>query len=398
MSLAGRLMPFAGGVMPSLTTHGTGPVFRPAWVDVDLDAVRHNTSLLVARAAPAGVMAIVKADGYGHGSVAVSLAALDAGATWLGVALVEEGIELREAGIDTPILLLSEPPPSAAGAVVSAGLVPVVHSRRFVDALAKATADAGAVEPVAVHLKVDTGMHRIGCAPEEALDVARAIRRQRELRFEGLLTHFAVADEPDNDYTAGQIARFRAVRTQLTRAGLRPGTVHAANSAGLLAHPKARYDLVRCGIAIYGIPPSPALAGALPALRPALSLKAKVSFVRRLAAGERLSYGLRYRLEATSTVATVPLGYADGVPRRFGEVGGEVLIGGRRRPIAGTVTMDQLLVDLGEDACSAGDEAVLIGTQGEAEITAAEWAERLGTIPYEVCCAISDRVPRRYLG
>jgi alanine racemase len=384
--------------MPSLTTHGTGPVFRPAWVEVDLDAVRHNTSLLASRAAPAAVMAIVKADGYGHGSVAVALATLEAGATWLGVALVEEGIELREAGIDAPILLLSEPPATASDAVVGAGLTPVVHSRRFADALAKATAGAGAVEPLPVHLKVDTGMHRIGCAPEEALDVARAVAKHRELRLEGLLTHFAVADEPDNDYTAAQIARFRAVRTQLARAGIRPATVHAANSAGLLAHPKARYDMVRCGIAIYGIAPSPALAGALPSLRPALSLKANVSFVRRLAAGERLSYGLRYRLDTTSTVATVPLGYADGVPRRLGEVGGEVLVGGRRRPIAGTVTMDQLLVDLGDDPCAAGDEVVLIGRQGEAEITAAEWAERLGTIPYEVCCAISDRVPRRYFG
>lgn len=383
--------------MPSQTNHSTGPTYRPAWVEVDLDAIRHNTALLAARAAPAGLMAVVKADGYGHGAVAVALAALEVGATWLGVALVEEGVELREAGIDAPVLLLAEPPPAAAEAVVAAALTPVVHTRRYIEALAKATADAGAVESLPVHLKVDTGMHRVGCAPQEALDLARAARRHRELRLEGLLTHFAVADEPANAYTAEQLGRFEAVRAELAQAGIRPPVVHAANSAGLLTQPRSRYDLVRCGIALYGIPPAPALAGLLP-LRPALSLRARASFVRRLAAGERLSYGLRYRLRAPSTVATVPLGYADGVPRRLGEVGGEVLAGGRRRPIAGTVTMDQLLVDLGADAFEAGDEVVLIGRQGDEEITAAQWAERLDTIPYEVCCAIGVRVPRRYLG
>ena len=382
--------------MPSLTSHSTGPVYRPAWVDVDLEAIRHNTALLAARAAPAGLMAVVKADGYGHGSVAVALTALEAGATWLGAAMVEEGIELREAGITAPILLLSEPPPAAAGLVVRTGLTPVVHTRRFVDALAKATADAGVVEPLPVHLKVDTGMHRVGCAPGEALAVAKAVRKHRELHLEGLLTHLAVADEPDNDYTAGQLDCFATVRAELARAGIRPEVVHALNSAGLITRPDARFDLVRCGIALYGIAPSAALSGALP-LRPALSLRARVSFVRRLPAGERLSYGLRYRLAEDATVATVPLGYADGVPRRLGETGGEVLVGGRRRPIAGTVTMDQLLIDLGGDTIAAGDEVVLIGRQGQDEITAAEWAERLGTIPYEICCTIGDRVPRRYL-
>jgi alanine racemase len=382
--------------MPSLTSHSTGPVYRPAWVEIDLDAIRYNTALLAARAAPAALMAVVKADGYGHGSVAVGLAALEAGATWLGAAMVEEGVELREAGIRAPILILSEPPPAAAGTMVRAGLTPVVHTRRFVDALAKATADAGAFEPLPVHLKVDTGMHRVGCGPDEALTVAKSIRKHRELRLEGLLTHFAVADEPDNDYTAGQLERFRTVKAQLASAGIRPEVVHAANSAALMTRPDSRFDLVRCGIALYGIDPSPQLAGVLP-LRPALSLRARVSFVRRLPAGERLSYGLRYRLAQDSTVATVPLGYADGVPRRLGEVGGEVLAGGRPRPIAGTVSMDQLLLDLGDDTVAAGDEVVLIGRQGEAEITAAQWADRLGTIPYEICCAIGDRVPRRYL-
>jgi alanine racemase len=375
--------------------------WRPAWVEVDLNAIRHNVGLLARMVTPAGLMAVVKADGYGHGSVAAAYAAIESGATWLGVALVEEGVELREAGIDVPILLLSQPPVEAARAVVDAGLVPVVHSRRFIDALAKAAADAGAVDPHPVHLKVDTGMHRIGCSPSEALDLAPAVKKHRELHLQGLLTHFAVADEPENPYTARQVAVFEAVRKELGRMGIRPPLVHAANSAGCLTAPDARYDLVRCGISVYGIAPCGALDGRLP-LRPALSLKARVSYVRRLAAGERLSYGLRYELDKPSTVVTVPVGYADGVPRRLGEVGGEVLIGGRRRPIAGTITMDQLLVDVGDgpdaDAVEIGTEVVLLGRQGEEVVTATEWAERLGTIPYEVCCGIGDRVPRRYLG
>jgi len=374
--------------------------YRPAWAEVDLNNIRHNVGLLTRLVAPAGLMAVVKADGYGHGSVASAYAALEAGATWLGVALVEEGVELRDAGIDMPILLLSQPPLEAARAVVDAGLTPVVHSLRFVDALAKAAADAG-VEGQPVHLKVDTGMHRIGCSPSEALDLAPVIRKHRELHLQGLLTHFAVADEPENPYTARQVAIFEAVRKELGRMGIRPPLVHAANSAAVLTAPEARYDLVRCGISIYGIAPAAELDGRLP-FRPALSLKARVSFVRRLVAGERLSYGLRYELDQPSTVVTVPVGYADGVPRRLGQVGGEVLIGGRRKPIAGTVTMDQLLVDLGPgadaDEVEVGTEVVLLGRQGDEEITATEWANKLGTIPYEVCCGIGERVPRRYHG
>jgi alanine racemase len=378
-------------------TRSTRASYRPVWADVDLSAIRHNATVLSRLAAPAALMAVVKADGYGHGAVAAALSALEGGATWLGVALVEEGIELREAGIETPILVQSQPSLEAARAIVDAGLTPAVHSRPFIDALAKAAADAGKVETQAVHLKVDTGMHRIGCSPSEALDLAHDIARHAELRLEGLLTHFAVADEPDNPYTAHQLATFEAVRRELARSGFRPPLVHAANSAALLTAPAARYDLVRCGIAVYGISPVPVMAHHLP-LRPALCLRAQISHVQRLATGERLSYGLRYELRAPSTVVTVPLGYADGVPRRLGEVGGEVLIDGRRRPIAGTISMDQLLVDLGGNDAEVGGEVVLVGCQGAETITAGEWAERLGTIPYEICCRIGERVPRRYLG
>jgi alanine racemase len=383
--------------MPSVTSRRPGPDYRPVWAEVDLDAIRHNTALLADRAGPARLMAVVKADGYGHGAVAVALAALESGATWLGVALVEEGVELREAGIDAPILLLSEPPPRAAQAVVDWRLTPVVYSRRAIDALAKAVADAGMMDPLNVHLKVDTGMHRVGCDPDSALDLARVVRKHRELQLEGLLTHFAVADEPDHPFTATQMSRFETVRAALAKAGIRPSVVHASNSAGLLSGVRARYALVRCGIALYGIAPSPALDGVLP-LQPAFTLRAQASLVRRLDAGERCSYGLRYEYPGPSTQVTVPIGYADGVPRRLGETGGEVLIGGRRHPIAGAVTMDQILVDLGDTTAKLGDDVVLIGRQGDEEITAADWAARLGSIPYEVICGVGPRVPRRYIG
>jgi alanine racemase len=225
--------------------------------------------------------------------------------------------------------------------------------------------------------------------------LAEKIAAHSELRFEGVCTHLAVADEPGHDYTAAQLASFETVLGELTERGLRPPLVHVANSAGLLGPAAARYDLVRLGIALYGVPPAPDLAGRLP-LRPVLALKARVSHVKELPAGARLSYGLRYELGRPSVIATVPAGYADGVPRNLGLAGGEVLVRGRRHPIAGTVTMDQLMVDAGDAAVEVGDEVVLLGRQGDEEITATEWATRLGTIAYEIVSGIGPRVPRRY--
>jgi alanine racemase len=339
----------------------------------------------------------VKANGYGHGAVPVARAALDAGASWLGVARVEEGEQLRDAGLDAPIMLLSEPAPRVAARVVAAGLTPVVYTEAGIDALAKAVADSGSDTPLDVHLKVDTGMHRVGCAPDDALALARLIAARDELTFAGVCTHLAVADEPDNPYTGEQLAQFDAVLAALDTAGLRPPLAHAANSAGLLVT-GARYDLVRVGIAVYGLPPAPHVGDAEPALRPALSLRARITFVKTLPEGARVSYGLRSEVGAPGRVATVPAGYADGVPRHLGMVGGEVLVGGRRRPIIGVVTMDQLLVDLGDVPAEPDDEVVLIGQQGDDEITATEWGERLGTISYEVVTGIGARVPRTYVG
>ena len=367
--------------------------WRPAWADIDLAAVRHNVRLLADHCAPAVVCAVVKADGYGHGAPAVARAALDAGAGWLAVALVEEGEALRRGGIEAPVLLLSEPPPEAMAATMTARLTPTLYTPAGV-AAAAAAATGGA--PVGVHLKVDTGMHRVGADAADVVGLARAVGDAPALRLVGLWTHLAVADDAaQRAFTMEQLARFEAAHSSLVGAGMGAGLVrHAANSAGALAFPSSRYDMVRCGIALYGHPPGPDLAGIVD-LRPAMSLKSRVSLVRTLRAGERVSYGLRYALAADGSVATVPLGYADGVPRRLSEVGGQVLIGGRRLPIAGTVTMDQILVDCGAGSdVAVGDEVVFLGRQGTEEITAEEWADRLQTISYEILCGIGPRVPR----
>jgi alanine racemase len=371
-------------------------IFRPVWAEVSLDAVRANVRALRVLVAPATVCAVVKADGYGHGAVAVSRAAVEAGAACLAVALVEEGVQLREAGIDAPILVLSEPVPAAAETVVAHRLTPVVYTATGIDALAKAASTLGARDPVAVHLKVDTGMHRVGCTPEDAVDLAAHVVDRPELVLAGVCTHFAVADEPENDYTEMQRRTFEGVLAALRAQGLPTGTVHASNTAGAIAVPGARYDMVRVGIGIYGIAPAPALAGRVD-LVPALSVKARVSHVQTLPAGTRVSYGLRYETERATRVATVPIGYADGVPRELPHRGGTVLIAGTRVPIAGTVTMDQLLVDVGDLNVSVGDEVVLLGSQGDEFIGAEEWAELMETIAYTVVCGVGPRVPRRYV-
>ncbi|MHB8680797.1 MAG: alanine racemase [Acidimicrobiales bacterium] len=392
--------------MVEVADRRTQPGIRPVWAEVDLGAVRHNASLLARLAAPAELCVVVKADGYGHGAVAVAVAALQGGATRLAVALVEEGMALRQAGIDAPILVLSEPPAEAMDELVAHGLTPTVYTRAGVRALSEA-ADAARLT-VGAHVKVDTGMHRVGADPADAAEIVGAVVAGPHLRFEGLWTHFAVADgtlAEDVAFTATQLARFAEVRRVLADAGIEATVHHAANSAGTIAHRDSRLDMVRCGIALYGLLPAPELAGALEealgalspgqSLRPVLSLRARVSLVRSLDEGERLSYGRRYPLPEASTVATIPIGYADGVPRRYFEAGGRVLIGGRALPLAGTVTMDQIMVDCGPGASvQVGDEVVLIGSQGEEAVSAWDWAGRLGTIAYEIVCGIGPRVPR----
>jgi alanine racemase len=377
---------------------------RPAWANIDLTAVRHNATLLRRIVAPSALCAVVKADAYGHGAPAVAKAAIEGGAAGLAVALIDEGVELREADITAPVLLLSEPPADAADAVVAGGLTPTLCSLEGVRAMAAAATRLGV--RVSVHVKVDTGMHRMGADPATAPDVAIAVSESPILRLEALWTHLAVADRAsanDREFTDRQLARFDQVVATLAERDVRPNILHAANSAAALAWPQARYDLVRCGITLYGELPSPSLAPTVAAegaqLRPVLSLRARVSAVRELAAGERPSYGRLRPLPSRARVATVPIGYADGLPRAAFDAGLEVLIGGRRFPLAGAVTMDQIVVDCGPESLVApGDEVVLLGRQGDEMITAAEWADRLGTISYEVLCSIGRRVPRVTVG
>ncbi len=373
---------------------------RWAWAEVDLGAVAWNVDVLRRAAAPAEVWAVVKADGYGHGAVAVARTVLDAGATGLCVALVQEGEELRRAGIDAPVLVLSEQPEHQLERSVAAALEHTVYRSETVVRLAE-TATAAGSEPVGVHVKVDTGMQRVGADPGEVLDVVDAVLAARpSLRLAGLCTHLAVADEPDHPMNRVQLDRFAAVvervTARLVAAGEDPSTlrVHAANSAGALAHPGARRSFVRAGIAVYGISPGAGVDQLAAELRPAMRLVARVTLVKRVRAGTGVSYGLRHTFERDTTVATIPLGYADGVPRRLGTTGGEVLVGGRRCPIVGVVTMDQLMVDVGGLPVGVGDEVVLLGRQGDEEIRAEEWAARLDTIGYEVVCGIGPRVER----
>jgi alanine racemase len=370
---------------------------RWAWAEVSADAIEHNVAAIRGAVAPAQVWAVVKADGYGHGALLAARAALAGGATGLCVALVEEGVRLREAGIDAPLLVLSEQPADQVAAAVQHGLQLTVYSVPQLHVLAA----AGAVDHP-VHLKIDTGMRRVGAQADEAVGLADAILASPAVRLEGVFTHLAVADDPSDPYNDRQLDLFDQVLARLAAAGHRPPLVHAANSAGALAHPRARYGMVRAGIAVYGIAPGVGVAPLVRALGlvPALTLHARVSHVKRVAAGDRISYGLRHTFQHDTTVATLPLGYADGVPRRLHAVDGSVLVGGVRRHIVGVVTMDQLMVDCSDDPVALGDHAVLIGEQAAADgsvqrITADEWADRLDTVAYEIVCGISARVERR---
>jgi alanine racemase len=369
---------------------------------VDLRAMVHNTATLAELVAPSALCAVVKADGYGHGARSVWRALVAGGARVLGVALVDEGIELREDGADVPILLLSESPSTALPDAIAAGLTLTVGSRRGADELVRAAAAAATagVDVPPVHVKVDTGMHRHGVAQAALADVLDALAAGG-VTVGGVWTHFPVADgdrDEDRDFTEAQLA---TLHDTLAAAAVRLGddvVRHAANTAGALWYPAARLDLVRVGLGVYGCLPHPAMASVLsdaglPALRPVLSVKARVVAVRDLAAGSRPSYGRRRSLPRDARVATVPVGYADGFPRALLDGGAEVLVRGRRCPLAGVVTMDQLLVECDDDV-EVGDEVVLLGRQGGEEVSADEWARRLGTISWEVLCGLKPRIPK----
>jgi alanine racemase len=365
---------------------------RPSWVEIDLAAIRHNVALIAAEVAPSSVCAVVKADAYGHGDVPVAEAALDAGAGSLAVALPSEGVRLREAGIEAPILMLSEPTLEDIPTLIEWRLTPTVYRMTFAEALVAAQAP----EPIPVHVKVDTGMHRVGAPHGAAVELAAYAATHPGLELGGVWTHLAVAEEDDR-YTGLQIERFAVFLAELGTEGIDSGVRHCANTAGALSHPAARFDMVRLGLGMYGMRPAPAVGAQLD-LRPAMRVVSRVAYLRRYEAGVRPSYGRRRPLPAAAWVATVPIGYADGIARRLSSTDGVVLVGGRRRPFAGTVTMDQVMVDVGDDPVGVGDEVVFLGAQGVESIGAEEWAARLETINYEVVCRFGDRLPRRYIG
>ncbi len=367
---------------------------RPSWIEIDVDAIEHNVRQICQLVAPAAVCAVVKADGYGHGDIPVAEAALRGGASHLAVALVNEGARLREAGVEAPILVLSEPDLDAASDVVKWRLTPTVYRPAFTQAVARASAEAG-TDPVAVHVKVDTGMLRVGATPDDAFELVQRIVGDRRLTLGGVFTHFAVAEE-DADFTSLQLDRFAEFLVRINDLGAHPPLIHAANTAGALGVPESRFNLVRVGLGCYGLYPHPDQEK-IADLRPAMRVISHVSMVKTVTMDERPSYGRRRPLPATSCVVTVPVGYADGVPRRLASLGAEVLINGQRFPFAGTVTMDQIVVDCGSADVSVGDEVVLIGSQGEERIPAEEWANLLGTINYEIVCHFGPRLPRRHL-
>ena len=368
---------------------------------IDLAAVRDNVAALSARAAGgAQVMAVVKADGYGHGLLPCARAAVQGGASWLGVAFLEEALALRSDGIDVPVLAWLMVPDEDLAPAVAAGVDLSVDDLAQLDRVLTAARATGTT--ARVQLKVDTGLSRGGATVRDWPDLCAAAAKAEaggELSVTGVWSHFAFADGgPDHPVNGAQAGVFADALAVVDRAGLRPEVRHLANSAATLTAPATHYDLVRPGLACYGLSPVPDLgAPADFGLRPAMTLTSTVALVKRVPAGTGVSYLHRHVTAAEATLALVPLGYADGVPRAATGTA-EVLLRGRRRTIAGTVCMDQFVLDLGDDAVEAGDEVVLFGPGDDGEPTAQDWATVLGTIDYEIVTRIGARVPRTYVG
>jgi alanine racemase len=382
--------------MKSVAVEG---VRRPAWAEVSASAIRHNVRALRAVVGEATICAVVKANGYGHDPVLVANAALEGGATSLAVALVDEGLELRQAGVTAPILLLTEIPSETIPDAYRANLTLTIGSLAGARAASRWAESLGGSHPV--HVKVDTGMHRMGVMPEDLDEVVDVVRASPNLELEGLYTHLSVADgasAADRAFSESQIALFDDLVAGLAARGITPAILHCANSAGALGYPSSRHSMVRVGLSLYGYLPEQWLAGALEEkgqhLLPALALRAQVSAVRRVPSGARPSYGRLRELTRDVTIVTVPFGYADGYPRRLFDGGAQVLINGRRYPLAGMVTMDQLVVDVGDDDVAIGDDVVLLGRQGSDVVSADEWAGWGGTITWEVLTSLGARVPR----
>ena len=378
----------------SLTREEIASRGHPVWAEIDLAAIRHNIRLLRERAEGAEVMGVVKGYAYGHGNPESALAMLDGGATRLGVARVAEGMHLRDAGIAVPIHVFTEPPHEAAATMVETDLTATVYTESFARVLSGAASAAGKTVPV--HVKVDTGMHRVGLPPSEVPDAVRTIASLPGLEIEGAWSHLAVADVPDHPFTDKQVSLFNDLVGQIERAGVELRYRHLANSAATIARPDTHLDVVRCGIAAYGLWPSEVFVDSLD-LRPAMALRARVGMVKTVPEGEAVSYGLQYELERTGRVITVTAGYADGYDRRLSGIG-DVLVRGSRYHVSGTICMDQFMVDVGDEDIEIGETATLIGAEGDERVTAEELAVLIGTINYEVTSRVPSRVPRVFLG
>jgi alanine racemase len=366
---------------------------HPTWAEIDLGALRHNVNELRTMAAGAEVMGVVKGYAYGHGNPSCARAMLEAGATRLGVARLAEALHLREAGITAPVHLFTEPPESGIESLVEHDLTATVYTPSFARKLSDAATRRDRRAPV--HVKLDTGMHRVGLLADDVADAVRELKSLPGIEIEGVWSHLAVADVPEHPFTRKQLDLFNDLSGKIERSGGRLRYRHVANSAATLSLPESHFDLVRCGVATYGLWPGRAFVGRAD-LHPVMSLRSRVNMVKEIPAGERLSYGLEYELKRASRVVTVPAGYADGYDRRLSGRA-EVLIGGKRHRVSGVVCMDQFMVDVGDADVGAGAIATLIGREGNDAITAEELAEMVGTINYEVTARIPSRVPRLYV-
>ncbi|MDA8424242.1 MAG: alanine racemase [Nitrospiraceae bacterium] len=365
---------------------------RPTAAVIDLGALEHNFKEVIRRAEGRKILAVVKAGAYGHGAVRVSGRLLKLGAEMLGVALVEEGRELREAGIDAPILVMGALFPEQVQSVIELKLTPVLYHMAVAQALSRA---AGKLQTkVSVHVKIDTGMGRIGIAPEEAPDFIAALRRLPGIDVQGLMTHFADADLRDKKFASKQLDRFEALVRELDARGISIPVRHAANSASILDYQRALFTMVRPGLMLYGY--NPLETGGSVDLEPVLSLVTRIAFLKSVSAGIPISYGRTFVTRRESRIATLPIGYADGYSRGLSN-SGEALVRGVRVPVVGRVCMDMCMIDVtGVPEVSEEDAVVLIGSQGKERITADAIAVKTGTIAYEVLCGISSRVPRIY--
>lgn len=367
-----------------------------ALATVDLECLRHNVNILRQRLSPASsLMAVVKADGYGHGCEPVARTALEAGAASLGVATAREAAGLRAAGFECPVLVMGALTRAETDIALDAGADIILWTEAFLRNLIESVRD-GNRPPARVHIKLDTGMRRLGIYPARLIGLLDLVETTPEVALSGLMTHFATADEDDDDFFRFQLRSFEDAAQTLLSAGVRV-PLHAANSAATLRYPDSHFDFVRCGIAIYGLSPFQGDAAA-DGLRPALRLTSYLADIKPLQEGDSVGYGRSFMADRETHLGIIPVGYGDGFNRRLSNRG-QVLVGGKHYPVIGRISMDQVTIDLGPDLrVAAGDEAVLIGSQGDGAISAEMMAATLGTINYEITCNISSRVERRYEG